>query len=150
MNEQASAWLAAVDGLPEVHARLIRVAVFNRPALEVIRSQDSQDTLFYLDPPYLPQTKASAAFGPLGMTVEQHEELLDAILAVRGKVMLSGYPSGMYDTRLSGWSRHEFRLPNSAASGVMKRDMTEVLWCNFEPRTHPEESAHAADRRAAG
>src|SRR6516162_7048363 len=133
MNEQASAWLAAIDGLAEVHARLIRAAVLNRPALEVIRSQDGPDTLFYLDPPYLPQTKASAAFGPLEMSVTQHEELLHVNLDVMGEVMLSGYPSGMYDTRLSGWSRHEFRLPNSAASGLMKRDMTEVMWCNFEP-----------------
>jgi DNA adenine methylase len=33
MNEQASAWLTAVEGLPAVHARLKRVAILNRPAL---------------------------------------------------------------------------------------------------------------------
>ena len=148
MNEQASAWLAAIDGLPEVHARLRRVVVLNQPALDVIRSQDGPDTLFYLDPPYLPQTKATHAFGPLEMTVEQHEELLTAITSVQGKVMISGYASRLYDTTLAGWSRHEFRLPNNAASGVMKRDMTEIVWCNFQPSSKEclDAIAGSADR----
>jgi DNA adenine methylase len=133
MNEQASAWLASIDGLPEVHERLRRVVILNEPAIEVIRSQDGPETLFYLDPPYLPATKASRAFGPLEMTAEQHEELVGTIIGLQGKVMISGYASKLYDTALAGWVRHEFRLPNNAASGVMKRDMTEVLWCNFQP-----------------
>ena len=40
MNEQASAWIGAVDGLQEVHERLRRVVVLNHPALEVIKQQD--------------------------------------------------------------------------------------------------------------
>jgi site-specific DNA-adenine methylase len=50
MNEQVSAWLAAVEGLPEVHARLQRVVIADQPALDVILSQDGPQTLFYLDP----------------------------------------------------------------------------------------------------
>jgi DNA adenine methylase len=50
MNEQVSAWLAAVDGMPGVHERLRRVVVLNQPGLEVIRSQDGPETVFYLDP----------------------------------------------------------------------------------------------------
>jgi DNA adenine methylase len=148
MNEQASAWLAAIEGLPEVHQRLRRVVVLNQPAVDVIRSQDGPDTLFYLDPPYLPDTKASQAFGPLEMTSEQHEQLLDVIVGVRGKVMISGYASKLYDTRLSGWSRNEFRIANSAASGVMKRDMTEVVWCNFQPNPVTRQGVDATDRSA--
>ena len=59
MNEQASAWLAAVAGLSEVHARLSRVVILNRDALNVIRKQDGPDTLFYLDPPYLTETRTA-------------------------------------------------------------------------------------------
>src|SRR5207249_7948232 len=53
MNEQASAWITAVEGLPAVHERLRRVVILCRPAVEVLRSQDGPGTLFYLDPPYL-------------------------------------------------------------------------------------------------
>src|SRR5436309_5363896 len=58
MNEQASAWITAVDGLPDVHARLRRVVVLCRPAIDAIRTEDGQGTLFYLDPPYLKETRS--------------------------------------------------------------------------------------------
>ncbi|MBM4073703.1 MAG: DNA adenine methylase [Planctomycetes bacterium] len=133
MNEQASSWLNAVDRLPAVHNRLKRVVILNRTALDVIRSQDGPGVLFYLDPPYLPEVRAAKhAFGHFEMTVEQHEELLDAITGLQGMVMVSGYASQLYDSRLSGWTRHEFDLPNNAGGGKQKRRMTEVVWTNFK------------------
>jgi DNA adenine methylase len=139
MNEQAAAWLNAIDGLPAAHSRLQRVVILNRPALDVIRSQDGPDTLFYLDPPYVPDTRsAGKVFGEFDMTVEQHEELLAVIRSVQGKVMISGYACELYDSKLADWQRHEFDLPNNAASGVLKRRMTECLWANFDTQTVKE------------
>jgi DNA adenine methylase len=131
MNEQASAWINAVDGLAAVHARLRRVVILNRDALDVIRQQDGPETLFYLDPPYLCETRARPSVYTHEMTPAQLEELLEVIARCRGKVMLSGYPSELYDGRLAGWTRHEFELPNQAAGGKHKRRMTEVVWRNF-------------------
>jgi DNA adenine methylase len=131
MNEQASAWLSAVAGLASVHARLRRVAILNRDALDVIRQQDGPSTLFYLDPPYLGETRAADDVYAHEMGAEQHGALLEAVSACTGLVMLSGYPSEAYDRRLRGWTRHEFALPNQAAGGKRKRRMTEVVWCNF-------------------
>jgi DNA adenine methylase len=65
------------------------------------------------------------------MTDRQHEALLDVLLACKGKVMLSGYPSELYERRLASWTRHNFNLPNNAAGGKVKGRETEVLWCNF-------------------
>jgi len=131
MNEQASAWLSAIEGLPAVHGRLKRVAVLNRDAFDVIRQQDSEGTLFYLDPPYLSETRTVDDVYTHEMTVSQHADLLDTVKNCRGKVMLSGYRSPMYDDQLAAWNRHEFSLPNQAASGKTKRRMIEVVWCNF-------------------
>ena len=132
MNEQTSAWLAAVDGLPAVHERLRRVAVLNRPAIDVIRGQDGPATLFYCDPPYLHATRTAAeAYRQFEMTEADHRGLLDVLKGCRGKVLLSGYPSALYDGALKGWGRHEFDMPNHAACGKKKRVMTEVVWCNF-------------------
>lgn len=131
MNEQASAWLKAVDGLTAVHKRLQRVAILNRDALDVIRQQDGPETLFYLDPPYLGETRSADKVYAHEMSARQHAELLDVVRDCKGIVMLSGYASELYDRRLCGWKRREFALPNQAAGGKQKRRMIEVLWCNF-------------------
>ena len=135
MNEQVSAWLNAIDGLPEVHARLQRVVILNRPALEVIKKEDGPNTLFYLDPPYLHQTRISTAVygsnGQYEMTEEDHRKMLELLSQVKGKIMLSGYPSELYDQALEAWRRHDFILPNNASGGTKKRRMIECLWCNF-------------------
>lgn len=131
MNEQASAWISAVDSLPAVHARLRRVSVTNRDALEVIRLEDAPETLFYLDPPYLAATRTADDVYAHEMGEKAHAKLLGAIRKCKGRVMLSGYPSELYDKELHDWTRREFPLPNQAASGKQKRRMIEVVWSNF-------------------
>lgn len=106
MNEQVSAWLTTVDGLPAVHARLRRVVILNRPAGRVIENHDGPNTLFYVDPPYLQETRtARAIYGSFEMTDADHAALLRQIRRLRAKVMLSGYRSKLYDTELAGWCR---------------------------------------------
>lgn len=134
MNEQVSAWLNTVEGLPAVHARLKRVLILNKPALEVIRKENGPRTLFYLDPPYLHETRATTGeYGLNEMTVDDHSDLLHALEKVNGRFLLSGYRSGLYDdyAKANDWNRHDFDLPNNAAGGKDKRRMTECVWCNF-------------------
>lgn len=137
MNEQASAWLGAVDGLAAVHARLRGVAILGRDALNVIRGQDGKDTLFYLDPPYLPETRAGGGgeYGAFEMSTMRHFDLIETLAGVKGKFLLSGYRSAMYDDAAGrhGWTRTDFNLPNNAAGGKTKRRMTECVWSNFKP-----------------
>jgi len=131
MNEQAAAWLSAVEGLPEVHERLKRVSMLNRDASEVIRQHDSPNTLFYCDPPYVPESRAAREVYAHEMTLNQHVQLLELLKLIRGKVILSGYPKPLYDETLAGWQRIDIDRANSAAGGDSKRRMTEVLWLNF-------------------
>jgi DNA adenine methylase len=131
MNEQASAWITAAEGLAAVSARLRRVAILNRPALDVIRSQDGPQTLFYCDPPYLHSTRtARDTYGDLEMSAADHRQLLETLRGCRGKVLLSGYPSPLYDAALAGWNRYPFDVPNNAAGGAKKGRETEIVWCN--------------------
>jgi len=135
MNDGVSAWLSAVEGLPAVHERLKRVLVLDRPALDVVRQQDGPATLFYCDPPYLHATRAAPDAYRHEMDEAGHAALLDALLACAGKVVLSGYPHPLYETRLAGWRRIVFDVANHAAGGAAKRRMQEVVWCNFDPET---------------
>jgi DNA adenine methylase len=132
MDERASAWLSAVEGLAEVHARLRGVVVENLPALELIRREDGPGTLFYCDPPYPHETRtAPGAYGAFEMTEADHRELLAVLRQVRGKVMLSGYPSALYDKALTSWTRYDFDIANHASGASAKQRMTECVWCNF-------------------
>jgi DNA adenine methylase len=130
-QEHVNAWWSAIDGLEDAHRRLRDVLVLNRPALDVIRSQDGPATLFYLDPPYLHETRtARKAYGAFEMTEQDHRDLLAVLKGVEGHVLLSGYRNPLYDEALGGWARVDVELPNNASAGTSKRRMIESIWTN--------------------
>lgn len=134
MNEQVSAWLSAIDGLPEFHERLQRVAIENLPALEVIRKQDGENTLFYCDPPYAPSTRTAGKY-TYEMAEDDHEELLDTLADIKGYFILSGYWSEMYEAYSDkyGWFEDWKEIDNKASSSKKKKKKREYLWMNFDP-----------------
>lgn len=138
MNEQASSWLTAIEALPAVAARLKRVVIMCDDAAKVIKSQDGPNTLFYLDPPYVHETRVTTADYDFEMTSDQHIELIERIQTCRGKVLLSGYPNELYDSRLSDWNVVDIAIDNKASNAKQKPIKTERLWMNYTP---PEEDA---------
>lgn len=120
-------WLNFPDVIPAFIERLRGVVIECRPAMEVIAQHDTPKTLHYVDPPYHHDTRKFHR-GRCGqyrheMTNEQHAELLDALKALKGMVILSGYPCDLYDNALADWTRVE---REALADGARKR--TEVLW----------------------
>lgn len=112
-------------------ARLARVSLEARPALDLIRRYGvSRDVLLYVDPPYLGSTRSSGGYQVDMPGLEAHTELLGALLETRAAVVLSGYPSALYDDALSGWSRVEFVTGTGQAPGGTWGTRTEVLWAN--------------------
>lgn len=75
-NEQVSAWLSAIEGLPELHARLKRVVITCMDMKDLIRQQDGKKTLFYMDPPYLHATRSSTGEYKHEMSDMEHFLLL--------------------------------------------------------------------------
>jgi DNA adenine methylase len=134
MNEQVSALLGAVDRLPEVRARLIRVLVLNRDAPAVCLKYDVPGAVFYLDPPWLAETRAAPDVYRFEYTRAQHVALLDTLGGLKNAhFALSGLRSDLYDdvARLHHWTRHEKQVPNAAAGGNAKRKLVHCLWTNF-------------------
>lgn len=65
---------------------------------------DGPETLHYVDPPYVFSTRTDAnADYAHEMSDGQHFELIDFLHTLKGRVVLSGYPSDEYDQRLQGW-----------------------------------------------
>lgn len=136
MNEQVHAWQSVIESLRDgsLTERLRRVVVLNMPALDVIRAEDSPKTLFYLDPPYLPESRAhTTSYGAYEMSEEDHVELLTHLAFIDGKFLLSGYPSDLYSrvVKAEGWRCHTKQIDNKASGKATKRIMTECLWTNF-------------------
>jgi len=106
MSRQASAWATRLSLLKYYHNRLMRVQLDNRDAFEVIDYWDSDDTLFYIDPPYVLGTRKNKNIYFEEWSDEKHAELIERLLKVRGAVVLSGYENPIYE-RLAqvGWRK---------------------------------------------
>jgi len=129
----AKDWTNYPDGLRAIIGRFRGVVIENRPAHEVMAQHDGPETLHYADPPYLPETRSDKSRrGKAGYHAYSHElsagghaALLEFLKTLTGMVVLSGYPSAMYDDALKDWRRVEKK---ALADGAMPR--TEVLWIN--------------------
>ncbi len=139
MAGAVSRWLGAVEGLPEITQRLQRVQIENAPALDVIARYDTSRTLFYLDPPYVHDSRGDTAAYGHEMTDEDHRALAELLHRVQGRAVLSGYRSALYDELFADWRRVDApeKLCNSS-----KGKRRESLWMNFEPLTG-NENGHA-------
>lgn len=137
-------WTGIPASLRLTVERLRGVIVENRDAIAVMRSHDSVRTLHYVDPPYLHDLRSRGNPADLKhfyrheLTTDQHVDLLDALQSLDGYVVLSGYPSPLYDDALSGWRRV---TTSALADGARVRE--EVLWLNPACIT-------ALDRRSSG
>lgn len=83
--------------------------------------------LVYSDPPYLQSTRKSGRRYRHDYEEADHEALLALLVSLPCAVMVSGYPSALYDARLAGWRSVSLQVMNRA--GVV----TERVWFNFEP-----------------
>ena len=135
MNEQVSAWLSAIDELPAAHERLKRVAILLGRARRTMEQVDSPKTFFYLDPPYLPETRTAKDVYKYEMDRTDHEMLLRYLADIKGKFMLSGYTSALYRhyARENGWHSRSKDLSNNSGKGDEKNPRTEWVWMNYNP-----------------
>lgn len=131
MAGAVSRWLGAVDDLPDITLRLLRVQIENRPAIEVIRLYDSPETLFYCDPPYVHETRGDSKAYAYEMNNQEHYELALALNSIQGKAAVSGYYCKLMDELYppSKWRR------NVAPTKIIhstKDERTEVVWTNYD------------------
>ncbi|AXH89429.1 DNA adenine methylase [Micromonospora aurantiaca] len=120
-----------VDRMAAAVERLKNVSLECRPALEVIRTYGARpDVLLYVDPPYLGSTRSNdRSYRHELMGDDDHRELAEALHECKASVVLSGYPSDLYDRELySGWDRHTMAASTYMTSARSAR--VEVLWSN--------------------
>lgn len=123
----AEYWKVLPERIMEAAERLRGVQIENRPAVDVIERFNHKNVLIYADPPYLMSARKQKQYKH-EMSEEDHKNLLEALKAHKGPVILSGYDSKLYNDVLSGWHKESTK---TYAQSATKR--TDVLWMNFEP-----------------
>jgi DNA adenine methylase len=130
----AQEWANYPIGLRAIVARVQSgVEVECLDATKLMKREDGPETLFYVDPPYLPETRSQgnrrkgAGYHVYNheMSLEDHVALLAELKQLRGMVVLSGYPSELYESALADWHRVEIK---AFADGGRPR--LEILWLN--------------------
>lgn len=122
-------WNRYPQVIKQAAERFKSVLVENRDALQIIKDHDRADTLFFVDPPYVHDTRSSGGKAYRHeMTDAQHKELLTLLIESKAKVILCGYPHPIYDDALSSWTRISQEVRAAGQSGSVMR--TECLWIN--------------------
>jgi len=143
-NTVTSGWLSRLRLLRRWHQRLSGVQIDCVDALRAIRYWDTPDTVFYVDPPYVPETRVDRDLYANELTMDDHRALVETLLQVKGKVVLSGYDHPVYrPLEEAGWVKiaretacsvagrtrlSQLRGPGAAKALVPR---VEVIWKNF-------------------
>jgi len=117
---------------PEIAKRLENTQIENNDALKVIQSRDTENSFHYVDPPYINSNQGH--YG--GYSEADYRNLLDTLSKVKGKFLLSSYPSEILDEYIhkNGWYSIRMEKPLSAQKAVAGKPRgrkTEVLTANY-------------------
>lgn len=117
MAQTSASWWTRFDEFPKWYQRIARVQIDNRDALVVIKYWDSDDTTFYLDPPYVTETRVDSKVYVHEASDEHHKKLVELALTLKGNVTISCYAHAIYKLlEDAGWQRLDFETASSAAS----------------------------------
>ncbi len=146
MAATTSKWRSRLKLLSFWHERLSRVQIDCTDGIACIQYWDTPETVFYIDPPYVPDTRKDRSLYKNEPDLAYHERLVEALLAVKGKVMLSCYDHPVYaPLTKAGWRRltretvahmaGKTRASKLQGDGTAKAHVprTETLYLNFTP-----------------
>lgn len=119
----AQDWMHWPISLPAIIQRLQGVIIERRDGCEVMLKHDGPETLHYVDPPYVHETRSQATNYRHELDSDEHRRLAEVLNTLRGAVMLSGYDSPLYNDLYRDWQRV---TRGAFADGARPR--TEVLW----------------------
>lgn len=123
-SHSAKEWVTLPEQISQWCERLKGVYIECGDATDVMRRWDSSETLFYVDPPYLFETRSLHDRGyKHEMENHEHKALAKVLKSLKGFVIISGYPSILYNELYSDWEMVEKKT-----FADMGKKVTEVLW----------------------
>ena len=109
--------------------RLEQAQIECADALKVIQTRDSEDSFFYCDPPYFNSHKGHYK----NYNVDDFEKLLMLLSCIKGKFLLSSYPSPLLEKYIkrNKWFAKTVSMPFSVGTTKTKGIKREVLTANY-------------------
>ena len=108
--------------------------ITNKDFQEVLEEEDSETTLFYLDPPYFgcEHYYSNHNFGK-----ESHERMADALKKIKGKFIVSYYDfpelHELFPEDDFHWERKDYSVVSGAQKDKETQKKTEILIMNYDP-----------------
>jgi DNA adenine methylase len=146
MAGSTSKWRSRLKLLSFWHERLSRVQIDCTDGIDCIKYWDTPETVFYIDPPYVPDTRKDRCLYQNEPDLAYHERIVETILAAKGKIILSCYDHPIYAplaeagwckltkgtvAHMAGKTRGSKLQGDGAAKAHVPR--TETLYLNFTP-----------------
>lgn len=120
-------WQRQPEVIRQAAARLKKVLIENRDAIKVIQDHDREDTLFFIDPPYVLDTRNMGGKAYRHeMSNADHEQLINVLNSCKGKIILCGYDHTIYEAL--NWKKVIKSVAAAGQSGSVLRE--EILWIN--------------------
>ena len=95
---------------------------------QIIDAYDTQETVFYCDPPYHPSTRHRGGYAH-ELTAQDHEDLVQRLLSIRGTALLSGYAHPVFEPlEAAGWARVDWPVSASSVRRHGHAERVESLW----------------------
>lgn len=116
MADATNKWIMRLSMLDAWRWRLMRAQIDSRCAIDVIRYWDAPEAVFYIDPPYHPGTRKTLDAYAVEPDHDHHVRLVETLLALKGRAVLSGYAHPVYrPLEDAGWRRIDFETVCYAA-----------------------------------
>lgn len=118
-------------------------------AADLVTRLATSDTAIYVDPPYSGEGRSGsrktggyADYRKDMSDPESHERLAEVLHATRAAVILSGYPSPLYEDLYGDWPHLDVAVMvhSSNAVTVERAQRTERLWSNRPLAEDPQQA----------
>jgi len=140
-RSNAESWVRRKQLLRFWHERLSGVYIDSVDGIDCITRWDGPTTVFYIDPPYPPSVRKSSNYYDCETSEEYHQRLVETLLGIKGKAVVSGYDHPLYrELEREGWRRTSKGMACNAVgrvkgSGLKGKSLSgdrlkrrEILW----------------------
>lgn len=113
----------------------ININLLQTDACDFLSTYDFDGSeLIYCDPPYLTETRRKHKIYRHEYTREDHLKLLNLLIHVPCRVIISGYDNPLYHDKLTDWHSRSFSVVTRQGKAL------ETVWFNYPPpvRLHDE------------